>query len=318
MAGLDKFLFRLYRAGELSRLKLLGKTVVDAGSVTIKALTYDSDKNILAATGTTVPTDGTAGYAKGCIFIDTDVGAGSQGAYINVGTTAACNFDVITTIGAGDIATAHIANDAVTLDKLVNITRGSILVGGVANAPSELATKTSGQILVGDGNDLKSVAVSGDVTLAANGAVTIGAKKVLSTMLADAVLHVDKVSISKEDILTATTIKTLVAAPATGYYLEFVSATLTFKYSAAQYGDGGNISIGWVGGAALTGIASAANSFGKGSDAILQFVPLSTAANTLVKETALGLQTAGQFSDPGTAAGTAEVTIAYRVLPIET
>lgn len=314
MAGLDMMMYRLFRKGEFPlAMKLLGKTVG-----TVKVLLKDSAGKILLATGTTVPTDSTAGYAKGCIFIDTDAGAGSQGAYVNVGTTAACNFDVITTIGAGDITTANIADDAVTLAKLANITRGSMLVGGVANAPTELAAKTSGQILVGDGNDLKSVAVSGDVTLAANGAVTIGSKKVLSSMLDDTVIHVDKVAISKTDILTATTIKTLVAAPAAGYYLDFISASLTFKYSTAQYTDGGNISIGWVGGAALTGVASAADSFGKGSDTILQFVPLSTAANTLVKETALGLQTAGQFTDPGTAAGTAEVTIAYRILPIET
>lgn len=314
MAGLDSFIYRLLRKGEFpGAVKLVGKTV---GTITV--LLKDSSGKYLLAYGTTVPTDSGAGYAKGCIFIKTDAGAGSQGMYINVGTTAACNFDVVTTIGAGDVATESIADDAVTLDKLVNITRGSILVGGADDAPTELAGKASGKILVGDGTDLKSVAVSGDVTLAANGAVTIGAKKVLSTMLADAVIHVDKVSIAKADILTETTIKTLVAAPATGYYLDFISATLTFKYSTAQYTDGGNISIGFVGGSALTGVASAANSFGKGSDTILQFVPLSTAANTLVKETALGLLTAGTFTDPGTAAGTAEVTIAYRILPIET
>jgi hypothetical protein len=313
MAGLDKFLYRLARKGEIPYLKLQGKTVSS-----VKILAYDSAGKILLATGTTVPSDSGAGYAKGCIFIDTDVGAGSQGMYINVGTTAACNFDVITTIGTGDVGTTEIEDDAITLAKMAALAQGSIIVGGAANAPTALSAKGSAKILVGDGTDLKSVAVIGDVTLAANGTVTIGAKKVLSTMLADAVLHVDKVSLSKADILTATTIKTLVAAPATGYYLEFVSATLTFKYSTAQYTGGGNISIGWVGGAALTGIASAANSFGKGSDTILQFVPLSTAANTLVKETALGLQTAGQFTDPGTAAGTAEVTIAYRILPIET
>lgn len=313
MAGLDKFLYRLARKGEIPCLKLQGKTVSS-----VKILAYDSAGKILLATGTTVPSDSGAGYAKGCIFIDTDVGAGSQGMYINVGTTAACNFDVITTIGTGDVGTTEIEDDAITLAKMAALAQGSIIVGGAANAPTALSAKGSAKILVGDGTDLKSVAVIGDVTLAANGAVTIGAKKVLSSMLADAVLHVDKVSLSKADILTATTIKTLVAAPATGYYLEFVSATLTFKYSTAQYTGGGNISIGWVGGAALTGVANAANSFGKGSDTILQFVPLSTAANTLVKETALGLQTAGQFTDPGTAAGTAECTIAYRILPIET
>lgn len=132
------------------------------------------------------------------------------------------------------------------------------------------------------------------------------------------VLQVDTVSISKTDILTATTIKTLVAAPATGYYIDYIGASLTCKYATAAYTGGGNLTIGWVGGAAITGILSAANSFGASADKLYSFPPLSTAAYALVKETALGLQTASQFTDPGTAAGTAECTIAYRVLPIET
>lgn len=311
--GLDRIIKNFIQSGMIPFVKLTGRTVG-----TIKVLMRDSSDKILLATGTTVPSDAGAGYAKGCIFIDTDVGAGSQGVYVNVGTTASCNFDVLGTVAAGSVTTADLENDAVTLDKLVNITRGSILVGGVANAPTELVAKTSGNILAGNGTDLKSVAVGGDVTMSSTGAVTIGAKKVLSSMLADAVIHVDTVSISKADILTATTIKTLIAAPATGYYIDFIGATLTIKYSTAAYTGGGNLSIGWVGGAALTGIVSAANSFGNANSKIWQFRPTTTAAVELVKETAIGLQTAGQFTDPGTAAGTAEVTVAYRILPIET
>ena len=71
------------------------------------------------------------------------------------------------------INTAQIADDAVTLAKMAALTRGSLIVGGSGNAPSALAAKTSGQILVGDGTDLASVAVSGDATLAANGALTV-------------------------------------------------------------------------------------------------------------------------------------------------
>jgi hypothetical protein len=311
--GLSKALYRLTRKGEVpGAITPTGKTVSG-----VTSLMKDNNGKILIATGTTVPTDAGAGYAKGCIFIDTDVGAGSQGVYINVGTTAACNFDVIGTVAAGAITTTELAAKAVALADMADLARGSIIVGGAANAPTALVTKTDTQILVGDGNDLKSVAVTGDVSLANTGAVTIGAKKVLSTMLADAVLHVDKVSISKTDILTATTIKTLVAAPAEGYYLDFIGATLTFKYSTAQYTGGGNISIGWVGGSAITGVAANSASFGSASDVILKFSPLSTAAVALTKETALGLLTAGQFTDPSTAAGTAEVTIAYRILPIE-
>lgn len=137
MAGLDKFLFRLFRAGELSRIKLLGKTVVDAGGVTIKALTYDEDNYILAATGTTVPTDGTAGYAKGCLFIDTDVGAGTSGIYENVGTNTACNFDKF---ASSNTAWSDIGDASGV---------GSVSFG--TNAQTIISTKTDGDMLTIDG-----------------------------------------------------------------------------------------------------------------------------------------------------------------------
>ena len=59
---------------------------------------------------------------------------------------------------SGDIELANtgavtIADDAVTTDKLANITQGSILVGGALNAPTVLDAKTDGQILVGDGTE---------------------------------------------------------------------------------------------------------------------------------------------------------------------
>jgi predicted RecA/RadA family phage recombinase len=44
---------------------------------------------------------------------------------------------------------------------------------------------TAGKILVADGDSFESVAVSGDVTLAANGAVAIGADKVLASHVKD-------------------------------------------------------------------------------------------------------------------------------------
>jgi len=77
--------------------------------------------------------------------------------------------------GTGDlIDTAQIRDEAVTVGKMADLTRGSIISGQTANnRPTALDAKTSGQILVGDGTDLASVAVSGDITLAANGAVAI-------------------------------------------------------------------------------------------------------------------------------------------------
>ena len=88
-------------------------------------------------------------------------------------------------IADGAIDTVHIANDQVTNDKLANIARGSVKVGGASNAPTDLDAKTSGQILVGDGTDVVSVAVGGDATLAANGTLTLaGAQTNITSLLA--------------------------------------------------------------------------------------------------------------------------------------
>lgn len=83
------------------------------------------------------------------------------------------------------IDTAKIIDDVVTNDKLANIARGSVKVGGASDAPTDLDAKTSGRILVGDGTDIASVAVSGDATLASSGALTIGNDKVTTVKIID-------------------------------------------------------------------------------------------------------------------------------------
>ena len=66
---------------------------------------------------------------------------------------------------------------------------GSIFHGqGSSSDVEALNAKTSGQILVGDGTDLASVAVSGDITLAANGTTTIGSGTVHHAMLSDDII----------------------------------------------------------------------------------------------------------------------------------
>lgn len=65
-------------------------------SQSITVLEKDSDGNVLRCKGTVTVTDGGAGYAKGCLYIDTDVAAGTSGLYVNVWDTTACNFDLVT------------------------------------------------------------------------------------------------------------------------------------------------------------------------------------------------------------------------------
>jgi hypothetical protein len=48
----------------------------------------------LLAAGATVPSDGVAGYATGCIFLHTDGGDGTA-AYLNEGTSAVADFNAL-------------------------------------------------------------------------------------------------------------------------------------------------------------------------------------------------------------------------------
>jgi len=98
------------------------------------------------------------------------------------GFTAASLSEDVTMTNAGVVT---IADDAVSNSKLANMTQGTIKVGGASDAPTDLDAKTSGQILVGDGTDVASVAVSGDVSLAATGAVTIADNAVSTAKIAD-------------------------------------------------------------------------------------------------------------------------------------
>ncbi|MDB4023938.1 hypothetical protein N9464_01740, partial [Flavobacteriaceae bacterium] len=79
----------------------------------------------------------------------------------------------VTAIGSGKVVNAMLADDAVGLDELANITEGTILTGDSSNNPLLLDANDTGKILIGTGTGLASVAVSGDFDLASNGTVTI-------------------------------------------------------------------------------------------------------------------------------------------------
>ncbi len=113
--------------------------------------------------------------------------------------------DINSVAVSGDVTLSNtgavtIAADAVENSMLANMTRGTVKVGGGSNAPTDLDAKTDGQILVGDGTDINSVAVSGDVTLANNGAVTIAADAVEGTMLNDNVADDSTIEISSNNL----------------------------------------------------------------------------------------------------------------------
>ena len=65
-------------------------------SQAIKGYLADSNGDLLLCTGTVTITDGGTGYAKGCMYIKTDVATGTGGNYLNKGTNTACAFTLVT------------------------------------------------------------------------------------------------------------------------------------------------------------------------------------------------------------------------------
>ena len=107
----------------------------------------------------------------------------------------------------------------------------------------------------------------------------------------------------------------LVAGVDTDTVIQLISAVLVYDGDGTGYDDGGNVTINWSGGgAALTGLVSAADSFGAGGDKIVGFMPLATAGISLPVNTGLHLVSSAAFTAGSGAEGTAKVEITYNVI----
>ena len=103
----------------------------------------------------------------------------------------------------------------------------------------------------------------------------------------------------------------LVTTPGSGKFLEFISALLIFDGAGTSYADGGNVTIN-LGTTPITGLVSAANSFGSNGQKVYQFQPLTTAAYSALLNTGLNLTAAAAFT-AGTGTGVGKVQIQYRI-----
>lgn len=150
--------------------------------------------------------------------------------------------------------------------------RGDILRRG-ASAWERLAAKTSGQILVGDGTDVVSVAVSGDATLSAAGALTLAATQVKYV----------KVPVSSAELLAINaTPKTIVAAPGAGFTTVVQAALLVLNYNSAAYVNNGILGLYETNaaGTLLTGTLTLASFLGQTADTQKELNPTAASATT--------------------------------------
>jgi hypothetical protein len=195
--GTDKVL--LYASGSGSDTRLYVKSGADAQ----KQLGFDIDQfDALGGTG----------VAQGDHFIFSDAGTEKKITFSNMEDAIFGNVSGDATVAAGGALTiandaveqamiaddavgadqlasnavveASIVDNAVTLAKMAGITRGSIILGDSSGDPSLLAKGSAAQFLQSDGTDPSYVSISGDATVAAGGALTIGTGVVEHAMLA--------------------------------------------------------------------------------------------------------------------------------------
>lgn len=95
---------------------------------------------------------------------------------------------------------------------------------------------------------------------------------------------------------------------------EFVGLTLVADRAVAAYTGGGNVTVNIEGGgAAITGVVSAANLLGAAGDKVAIFRPLAAAAEVVLANKGFNLVAASAFTDPGTAAGVLRGRLYYRL-----
>lgn len=187
-------------------------------------------------------------------------------------------------------------------------------------SPNRL-TVADGSIIVGNASALgAAVAMSGDVTIANTGATTIGANKVLASMLAEGLHQFAKVTLTNAEIKALQgTPKELIAAPGAGkliivhqVYLHLDAGSEVLSESAdnlvVEYGDGQDI----------TGAIEMTSFIDQAADTWMSVLPVAQAASAAasigINKNVRLLNTGdGEFAGNASNDATLDVYVSYSV-----
>lgn len=120
------------------RMAMIAGELIKVGTPTVRVIEMNKDGMVTRAEGATVPTDGDAGYAKGCKFIDTDATVGSV-ELTNEGSETSADFNVVetaasvvTSVTAGAGMTGGGTEGAVTLNVIADETTIAVTANQIA------------------------------------------------------------------------------------------------------------------------------------------------------------------------------------------
>jgi hypothetical protein len=116
-----------------------------------------------------------------------DEGTGTDAILVSAGIEAVSEGDFAADSNATKLSFKTGASEAAS-EKMSLSSAGNLVISGdltVSGDDITMGTNTSGHIMVADGTNFNPVAVSGDVTIAANGAVTIANNAIETAMIAD-------------------------------------------------------------------------------------------------------------------------------------
>jgi hypothetical protein len=173
----------------------------------------------------------------------------------------------------GDAVVARVDATGITADaEYSGEARGDILRRN-ASSWGVLSAKTSGQMLIGDGTDVISAAMSGDATLSAAGALSLAVTQVK---------YVKVTATTGQLLAINATPKTIVAAPGAGFTTVIHRSLLVLNYNSAAYANNGVLGLYETNsaGALLTGTLTLASFLAQTADTMLELHPSAASATT--------------------------------------
>ncbi len=213
------------------------------------------------------------------------------------------------------IANAKITDSTIALGKMAVLTaRGYMTRGGVNGVWGEFSAVTSGNLVMGNGTDVVSQAMTGDITINGTGVTAIGAGKVTPTMLSFSIaptfLEVTRTLTSAEILALRTTELNLISAPGANKYINIVAVSAVNNYNSTTYNAGADLLNIEINGVAIWTFP---NSFIEATADIAN-------QGTRVADAAVAINTAAKArmssADPTTGNGTITLKIKYEIIDV--